>query len=52
MVPCRMDGCRCGLPHPAYGDCYACRGRGVVMGGDAYQPCPACRLRFQREYPA
>lgn len=50
FIPCRMDGCRCGEPHPAYGECNTCRGRGHVIGGDAYQPCPSCTLRLRREY--
>ena len=50
-VPCRMEGCRCGLPHPAYGRCDTCRGHGHTVGGDEYQPCPSCRLRFGRENP-
>jgi hypothetical protein len=51
MVPCQMDGCRCGLPHPAYADCNVCRGRGHYVGGDEYHPCMACRDRFKRDYP-
>ena len=27
------------------GTCSTCKGQGVVMGGDEYQPCPACSLR-------
>ncbi len=50
LVPCRMEGCQCGEPHPAYGDCDACRGHGHILGGDEYQPCPACTLRFQRGF--
>lgn len=51
MVPCRMTGCRCGLPHPAYGDCDLCRGHGHYMGSDEDHPCMACRDRFRRDYP-
>lgn len=50
FASCRMDGCRCGAPHPAYTDCNACRGHGHVIGGDAYQHCPSCSLRFRRDY--
>lgn len=50
FVPCEMDGCRCGLTHPAYTDCDLCRGHGHALGGDEMQPCPNCRLRLRHTY--
>jgi len=44
FLACADDGCRCGLPHPAFADCPDCLGTGLCMGGDELQPCARCAL--------
>jgi len=37
--------------HPVNPACDRCHGRGHVIGGDAYRPCPSCRLATVRVSP-